>query len=290
MKQLIKISLNSSFFLFLLALNLYCMAGYAAQSYLLLDTGYRYDRVDEDHEFVAPGQFISLEINNHNTQIYLLGARGLWHDPSLCSQFIVKGAAHYGWIGAGDFTFESARRGDAGGYTVDAIGGLGYSLCACNCFEFVPLVGFSYDKHHFKNRKIFSSISNTFFNDIDLDYSWYGPWAGFDIYFANYSYCLPLDFDVGYEFHYGWASFRRKDSDGFAQKFHMPDMKGHVFHLGTLYHFCGSWLAGIRFQYTFWNNAHKRRSTQNVPSTLVGRAVELRWQSFEAMANIGFCF
>lgn len=275
-----------------------------ANNYLVLDSGYRYDRINEVNLITNPAVatlFFGPQQQFQNLQSYQLGARGLWEVP--CSALFIKGAGHYAWNFSGGYNYDYVVKGDLDGHMWDTSLSVGYLFPICNCFCFAPLFGGSYDKQHLEVDNSRASVPfqvTNFAEGATWDSSFYGPWFGFDILFDTD--CFPLSFDAGYEFHYGWARVKFDPSatvplnPTFTYRTFLKDMTGHVFHLQGFYPICSNWLAGLRLQYTFWGNNHKNKSSIP-PSSETGLAAgtiqkneSLTWHSFALTLNLGYCF
>ncbi len=272
-----------------------------AQGYLSIETGYRYDRLDESNTFfdtTSPTFFLSAEQQFRNIQSYQLGARGQFEFP--CSNFFVQGFGHYGWVGSGAYNYQVVATASIDGNTWDAGGSLGYFLPFYNCLSIAPLVGFSYDEQHFQTSHSQTSVPLSAAAVAESAHwvsSWYGPWVGFSLFFD--SPCLPLFFDAGYEFHIGYArtSWHQEVTapTQFSYQTHLNDLYGNVFHIQAQYPFCCHWLLGLRLQYTMWQN--RSSATSRIPSPAPGltatqyqSTTQLSWHSFGALVNLGFSF
>lgn len=288
--------------LVLTSLSLSLHAGECGRSYLELDTGYRYDRIDETiEEDNTAGIALTGNFQYKNMQSYQLGARGMWFTP-YCD-LVVIGAGHYGWVTNGRLdNFAVLNASLSSGHTWDAWGAIGYQIPCGYCFNFVPLIGFSYDAQRVHIGQISTSEPSLASGSpgFKLETDFYGPLIGFDCLFAS-CFC-DLTFDVGYEFHYGWA--RKKiiaDTtipalNLFSYKGKIHDMKGHVFHIEGHYPFWCNWLCGLRLQYTFWGNSHKQKDTipgpaeTGLPPTVSQITRAFTWHSFALTFNLGYHF
>lgn len=298
--------MNFAVSLFIITLQLCFSSQLFSDSYLEVDAGYKYDRIDEKvsiNDTADPAFLLLREKQFKNIQSYLLGARALLEIPYTC--FFLKGAGHYGWECHGSFNNEHIVRGNLDGYTWDASGAIGYPFCVCDCFSIAPLVGFSYDFQHLKVKHTSTTLSKLFAIDAGgarSNSSWFGPWVGLDFFYDTYFYCSPVTYDAGYEFHYGRTNlqWKQKFNDphtlGFSYHTHFKNMIGNVFHLGSTYTFWDSSTLGLRLQYTYWQNTHAANSDIPSPAetglqpTQFQTVNRIRWHSFTATATLGFCF
>lgn len=275
---------------------------------LELDAGYRWDRIDEAYE-VTDKQFIqpysSAEHQYKNIGAYVLGGQVVWD----VSNWMLKGKGHYGWLFDGSFNHDSFEVAHAKkGHTTDVSGAFGYAFAFCDCFAFVPYVGYGYDHLNLSLRHFRIKSPAEFSNNVARGRfcsSFYGPWLGFDMLyetsFIMCDMCHRLTMNSGYEFHYGRShtKFHERlfDPDSvFAYRCKMDNMMGNVFHFDTYYHFPCNWIVGLKFQYTYWTNAHKHRdkftkdSDTGLAATQDQRTFKLRWQSFSALLSFGKIF
>ncbi|NGX61214.1 MAG: hypothetical protein K940chlam9_00697 [Chlamydiae bacterium] len=298
MKERLKV-MSGKYCKILLFLLFFLPSPLSANGYLVLDTGYRYDRINSNVEYVTkPNRtpYFSDENNFQNIQSYQLGAKGAWQIPCTC--VIVKGEAHYSWILHGTYNEQYLAFGDLGGnYFIDASGGIGYSIPLCNCLHFIPYIGGSYDR---ANMRI-TNANNPFGEIPDHQgdrwwYSWYGPWVGFDLEFEGF---CSSTFTAGYEFHYGWAYEKTVPNNPspmvFAYHADYSNVSGNTFHLQWLQTICANWLWGLKVEYGVWSNHHKENAIPDVPPTgftpgMIQKQAGFTWQSFSATANLGFCF
>lgn len=269
-----------------------------------IDMGYRWDRIDETIEIVDSENILpysSSEKMFKSLQSYQLGGRVA---ASSCN-FIVKGEGHYGWIESGDFSFDHLLSGKAIGNTYDLSAGVGYAFCICDCFRFVPLIGYSYDHQHL-DLKHFESFDPDNSPNVVRHGSWssafYGPWLGFDVLFDTCLCDNRLSFNAGYEFHYGKAKTKFSETfisdidETFSYHANIENMMGQVFRLDSRYEFYCNFFTGIGLQYTYWGNAHKTRDHfgGNVDPGLAPserqQTLKLSWHSFALTFDLGMIF
>lgn len=273
-----------------------CIGG--METVVELETGYRWDRVSEMIEIVDSAHlqpYLSSENRFKELSSYQLGARGLFK----YNDFVIKGTGHYGWILDGSLSLDLAQKGNIHGHTWDASGAVGYLFNVCDCFKFIPLIGGSYDSLHFKATRIHSFNPKTdppdHCHEFDVDF--YSPWVGVDILFDSMIGCRYFSYIAGYEFHYGWAHSKNREilADYSPYSYHTQqrNMMGHVFHFNTQCHLQDNWLAGLRWQYSYWGNAHSARSRfasgteTGLTHTQSQRQFKLSWYSIAFMLAIG---
>jgi hypothetical protein len=178
------------------------------RNFLNVETGYRWDRTDNDAVYyvfdsvgfrtITPGQY------GDRIQSYQLGGRGLL-TGFFCDAY-VRGSGHYGWILDGKFADNDTKlRGDLRGHTVDGLGGVGYFFCMHECWGVAPIAGYSYDRLHFKVKNSTFQFPNAGANvvrtiDSKTINTFHGPWVGLDFFFRP-TIC-NLDFRLGYELHF----------------------------------------------------------------------------------------
>lgn len=283
-----------AFLLALFAFPLY------SQGYFQGESGFRWDRINNSYQlFGAPGTIglgTSASEFYKNLWSYQIGLRAFSNAPF--EGWILKGAAHYGWLFDGDFNVDFVTEGEVHGHTTDVLVGTGYSFSFCKCVDVTPTVGFSYDV-----MQVRVDHSESIVPGIALDYddqrfrsSWYGPWVGLDIYFTTP--CTPfissINFDAGYEFHYGWSHLRLvTPSLDFTQKTHLDDMMGNVFHLEAHYALSERRYFGLRLQYGVWTNGHRvtgKEAYTPVSPLLEQVSTDLTWHSFSVTASYGVPF
>jgi hypothetical protein len=281
-------------------------SAFANDGYLLIDTGYRYDRIDEmNTTFLAPVATSSAFTSYQSIGSYQLGLKGLYYTD--CLPVLFKGCGHYGWLFTGSL-LSGPLKGDLGGHTADGNIGLGYIFSICDCFDLVPLIGGSYDIQSLQSKspraRFFNPAIIRAADGVRFTSAWFGPWAGFDLYFQNDCACCPITFNAGYEFHYGWAHTHIKPrvpnsplTGTYNYTAYLNNVTGHVFHIQGLRSIFDCFLVGLNLQYTFWSNHHSVRNripslreTGLPPTTTAQKTTLLNWHSFAATFDVGFCF
>lgn len=199
-------------------------------------------------------------------------------DATFSSQIYVKGQGDYGSIAHGvnidkDYGKDNRRsifsfsKNNAGkGCAYDFSGGLGY-VYNFQCFRFIPLVGYSYQKlflrqydgfqvFYIGHRNPFDPDEGNFKGPIEglnssFNATFHGPWVGADFYYDYYQFY----YYAGFEYH--WADYRglgywnlRKD---FANDF-VHEGKGHgeLYRVGVDCDLTCGWGMGLMFTYQNW--------------------------------------
>lgn len=284
--------------------TLFLLSPLMSQSLILVDTGYRYDRLDESFfvEDISLGFFASTNRQFKNIQSYTLGTK-IWTQVP-CSSVFLKGSGHYSWLLSGHYNQEYFERANINGHFWDAKASIGYLFPLCDTLVVGPLVGFSYDLHHFRMSDATfptAGVGPLASEGARWSTTLYAPYIGFDLYFKTL--CLDgIDFDATYEFHNGWTriSWHQSFNDPIASIFsytaNLTDMYGHVFSLGAKKCLCSRWVIGLNAQYTLWQNRHSELDKVPPPNesgftaVTVQRTVLLSWRSFSATIDLGVRF
>ena len=274
-----------------------------------LESGYRTDMIEETQETIDTALILpysSVETRYKALSSIQLGGRAY---AGYCN-WVVKGIGHYGWILDGRFDQDRALDGKSvRGNTYDALGGIGYTFCVCDCFALTPLVGYSYDHqqirvHHLVKEDPILPLNTI--HSIDYHASWYGPWVGFDLCYDATKWCGDLSFTAGYEFHYGRARTKTLQhllptvvgapgpEFGFSTK--QRDMLGHVFRFDTQLRLWEDWYGGLNQTISYWDNT-RNSSVHFAPGTVSGltptqvqRDFRLNWYSYSITVSLGKAF
>lgn len=271
-------------------------------NYLLLDNGYRWDRIS--NRATLGGPTVSVKGSSQtlrNISTYQLGLKGQWE---FCPCGFVRGSGHYGWVvGHGDY-FEGGFVGHAKGYTYDLQGAFGYYICLTPFVELAPIVGWSYDALNLKGTDIHTAIDGTVFklSDIKAHQRFNGPFLGFDLLY-NVDPCFNVTF--GYELHFARWNGQRDiqgpeygnppfgSSTGFSNRRRINCTIGNVFKLDGIYQLCNCWQVGLGLKFQFFRgNAGSYRQTKVpiIPQFSYSKVNGLWWSSFAATISIGRTF
>lgn len=273
-----------------------------SQSYVALDTGYRWDSLF--HRVTTGGPNINNGTTNQrlkNINTYQLGAKGQY---TFCNSAFIRGSGHYGWLGKdGDYD-DAGIAGKLVGHTIDADGSVGYYFCVTDCWSVAPVAGWSYDQLHVKGKGI-HELSNgrvLQFPDIKANNRFRGPYLGFDILFQPNT-CF--DFSIGYEFHWArWYGQRIIDGPqsafppafgiaGLSSVRKVHNVLGQVIKFDVTGYFWDCWQAGLQLKYrNFYgdNGKYKQTITPIPPTFTFARVDGLVWDSFSLMVHVGRSF
>lgn len=280
-----------------------------------LENGYRWDRIEQtaetvDSNFILP--YSSYQLSFKSLQSYQLGATGRF----IAQNFFFKLSGHYGWFYDGNFCSDRVERGSIeDSHSTDLLGGVGYCFQIKDYCWVSPAIGYSIDTVDLKVKDIFTIDSLHFSTDLTsaaFKETWRGPWIGIDVLFSSFLNSASLGFhgflyEAGYEFHYGtsdaeWrpqtSSLLSSSFDGmdFTYKTKMKNMMGHVFHFDVNYYWCTHLFFGLGLKYTYWGNAHSKRTHLRSEDEILlssgesQRVIQLSWHSFSAMLNLGYLF
>ncbi len=292
-----------------------CNNSCGLRSFLDFDIGYRSDKFllstvawaenPINPNFAFTGVFQQMKHIN-SVQV---GLSGLWNAP--CSNFYFRGEFHWskpvgnsghykeytplrhGLVG---FPFHQLAEGNICGNMWDVNLALGHLFDVSRCWGIAPVIGYSYDSMCFKNRvNDLTAVPSIPRFNITTKQRFNSAFVGFDTLFRINS-CI--DYALGYELH--WAAWREKETGPeFSQHMKSNNMWGNLFRIESYYTFCGGWNFGIELKYQFWRNmgndnewnatASDGFSTSD-PSVQEHILAEIAWDSFSALARIGFGF
>ena len=243
-----------------------------------LENSYRQDRIDFHGEDLDRNNFVGGGYTSDwgavkKISIYQIGLLGEVYDKN-CSHLYSKLEGFYGWILHGDAVGYPINW-KIDGHTEDYYFESGYIIDAWGCFDFVPLVGYSYDVIDYKlKNQHFSHTSPFVFANRNGNKSqtyFYSPYIGFYLNFSN-CFCNAYDvnFSVGYNFSFcGSAHAHNKvpkfvltDSprtSNYGNKVNFHNLIGHDFSLSGAYKFCDNWDLSLKAEYYITYNTEKNR-------------------------------
>lgn len=241
-----------------------------------IENAYRQDRISADVEDLDTEDYEATGYSSSwsavkKLRIYQIGAYSIWEDK--CSHIFAHIRGRYGWMLSGT-NVSYPLHWDIDGHTADILAEVGYVYNICDCFDFIPLIGYSYDSIHYK-------ITNQHFgHTAPIDYIdrsgnkynliLYAPYIGFNFRFDT---CLCNRYNIniltGYEFHYG--SGRGKvtvpefiltndpNTSNYGSHTKFRNVITHEFHIYGDYAINNCWSVGLGFEYYATYNTHKNR-------------------------------
>jgi hypothetical protein len=269
----IRISLSTTMLLAVVAMGLSFNTCWADFNLRLLN-GYRQQRIDfqvedlDNHHCHTTG-YTSNWNAVKNLRTYQLGSYATWYDK--CSHTYAQLRGQYGFI-VGGKVVGYPLHWDLDGHTTNLEAEVGYIITISDCFDFVPLIGYSYGTVHYKlHRQHFGHSSPFYFADRNgnkTDIRSYSPYIGFDMHF-DHCFCerYKFNFCLGYDFFYGNTNFRTRASEfvltddpntsNYGYHSRGRNQIGHEFKLESRYVFCNQWEVGLRLTYDVSYNTHR---------------------------------
>jgi hypothetical protein len=271
-----------------------------------------------------------------NLKIWQIEAKGTY---ITCDNIYLRASGDYGWLTNGkhhnksalgfadesysdysdDYaygTFSNSKH--VKGHVYDADIAIGYQFRLCDdSFSFTPLVGYSWNGQHIKNRHHNNDYSTYVEDGISSDSSYYydyydyysygssnknkfhtrwnGPFVGFDF---DYRFCCDWAFFGGYEFH--WATYHAKNHSEFINvNQRAKTAYGHEFDLGVKWDFCDCWTLAVVWKYkNFWADHGRQRTLAsegefgNVRTKcyLSTPLKDVKWHSNSISIDVGMVF
>lgn len=261
---------------------------------LFLGPGYR---VDNLHWNVHSAPVLNevTEEKWKNLQIAELSGR---LEATIYSHFYLRAEGDYGWILAGNKTYDldeigstvgdewlkASTRGDV----YDVSGGVGYlASLFSNQFQITPLVGYSYSVQHFNDSHYRDIIHllNVFEDATSSStYQWNGPWLGLSL--ANLN--RYINTSVEYQFH--WSFYRGKVHDNLIDTYEENQKKNYAYgNEFTLRLFSPEWrrlAIGLVGKYEFYNATKGQSTINGHKGTLNG----IHWNSGSVSINLAYHF
>ena len=242
-----------------------------------LENGYRQDRSDYQFEDLDKNNFANTGYTSgwssiKRISIYQLGGSLEWKDE--CSRLYARVRGHYGWILHGKAQ-GFPLNWNVNGHTNDVAFRVGYMFDVCNCFTFVPVIGYgtSYIKTKLKNQPNCSQVfgPNAYSNHSgDRTTSRYhAPFIGFDLRFSNCFCCRKVDFLFGYDFHYGNLRVKKSprrfvltddiNTSNYGYKINAHNVVTNRFRLSATTNITACIDLGLDFEYSMRYNTCKNR-------------------------------
>lgn len=238
--------------------------------------GYRQDRISTHVEDLDTRNFQEAGFTTDwksikTLRFYQVGAYALWDNE----RYHLFGLAHarYGW------TFDGTQvsyplKWDIEGNATDLLISIGYVINVCDCFDFIPQIGFGYEALNYKQKhQRYTNESPACFANRNGDKTHtkaYLPFIAFDVRFKdNLCFCNDLVFLTGYRLLYGDGQSRLRvrrfvltddqDTSNYGGKVNYRNLVGHEFHLYGMYTFCENWVVSLGVEYSIFYNTHSNK-------------------------------
>jgi len=267
------------------------------KSYFLAHGGFRCDKVTCTSGILFPNNFEMLDdtLRAKHLLIYEAGGKALL---AFDANWYLKGFYSYGWITSGTFS-NPPISGKLGGFTQDALAGLGYLFTINPSCSLGVLGGWGFDEQETRLK----NANPSQFGNLEFQSIWNGPWLGLDFFAWKQS---RMKVNLGYEFHWtNWSgawTLEQELPTAFSDCRKAGMSFGQVAYFDLRWDSClSNWRVDLEFKYQNWSTQssgylNSRQMAEFGSAPIVGPVSaitfikEATWVSYGVSLNIGYSF